>query len=137
MISNQDLIAAAYAAFNRRDIDAVLVLMHPDVDWPNGMDGGRVHGHDEVREYWMHQWEQIDPYVEPTSIRDDESGETVVVVHQVIRDLAKNILLDQIVHHIYRIENHLITRMDIRPSNTEPCSDDLRDGQSFSHSLRT
>ena len=136
-MSNQDLIAAAYAAFNRCDIDAVLVLMHPDVDWPNGMNGGRVHGHEEVRAYWMHQWEQIDPHVEPTSIRDDESGDTVVVVHQVIRDLAGNILLDQIVHHIYRIENHLITRMDIRPSNTEPCSDDLRDGQSFSHSLRT
>lgn len=137
MISNQDLIAAAYAAFKRRDIDAVLVLMHPEVDWPNGMDGGRVHGHEEVREYWMHQWEQIDPHVEPASIRDDKSGETVVVVHQVIRDLAGNILLDQMVHHIYRIENHLITRMDIRPSNTESGSDGLRDGQSFSHSLRT
>jgi ketosteroid isomerase-like protein len=37
------LLERTYAAFNARDIDAVLAVMHPDVDWPNGMDGGRVH----------------------------------------------------------------------------------------------
>jgi len=26
------------------------------VDWPNGMEGGRVHGHAEVRAYWTRQW---------------------------------------------------------------------------------
>ena len=35
-----------YAAFNARDIDAALAGMHPEVDWPNGWEGGRVHGRD-------------------------------------------------------------------------------------------
>jgi ketosteroid isomerase-like protein len=35
----------AYEALNARDIDGALALMHPDVDWPNGWEGGRVHGH--------------------------------------------------------------------------------------------
>lgn len=49
MPQKQGLLTAVYAAFNRRDVDRVLAFMRPDVDWPNGMEGGRVHGRDEVR----------------------------------------------------------------------------------------
>ncbi|HXX28574.1 MAG TPA: nuclear transport factor 2 family protein [Terriglobales bacterium] len=45
-----------YAAFNRRDIDGVLALMRPDVDWPNGLEGGCADGCDEVHAYWRRQW---------------------------------------------------------------------------------
>jgi hypothetical protein len=114
MRSNQELLAATYKAFNTRDIDAVLATLHPDVDWPNGMEGGRVHGRGNVREYWTRQWAMLDPHVEPTRIEDDENGRTVVDVHQVVRDLNGNILLDQMVQHLYSIENGLIERMDIQ-----------------------
>ena len=113
MQSQQELLATVYAAFNRRDIDAVLALMRPDVDWPNGMDGGRVHGRDEVRAYWQRQWGLIDPRVEPVRMQDDET-DTVVDVHQVIRDLSGKILKDQLVQHIYSFRDGLIERMDIR-----------------------
>lgn len=113
MLSNHDLIEAAYAAFNRRDIDAVLALMRADVDWPNGMDGTRVLGHEAVRVYWTYQWGVIDPHVEPTNIRDGADGNTVVDVHQVVRDLSGNTLFDATIQHIYRIEDGLIARMDI------------------------
>jgi ketosteroid isomerase-like protein len=119
-MSKQEVLTAAYAAFNRRDIDAVLALMRPDVDWPNGMDGGRVHGHDEVRSYWRSQWSVLNPRVEPMRIEDDETGNTVVQVHQVVRDLSGNILVDQIVQHVYSIKDELIERMDIRHPDTGP-----------------
>jgi hypothetical protein len=38
-----------YEAFNARDIDAVLLQMGEDVDWPNAWEGGRVHGHGSIR----------------------------------------------------------------------------------------
>jgi hypothetical protein len=41
MSADHELLAHTYAAFNGRDIDAVLAVMHPEVDWPNGMEGGR------------------------------------------------------------------------------------------------
>src|ERR1700744_5002068 len=94
MSSKQELLTALYAAFNSRDIDAALSLMHPDVDWPNGMEGGRVHGHAEVRAYWQRQWGLIDPHVGPTRMEDDASGNTVVRVHQVVRDLTGKVLKD-------------------------------------------
>ncbi len=114
MQSETELLAAAYAAFNRRDIDAVLVSMRPEVDWPNGMEGGRVQGREEVRAYWKRQWEVLDPHVEPVSMLRDETGKWVVDVHQVVRDLSGPVLADQMVLHVYSIEEGLIERMEIR-----------------------
>ena len=114
MESREELLRTVYAAFNRRDMDAVLALMRPDVDWPNGMEGGRVHGRDEVRAYWTRQWSMIDPSVEPVRIHDDEADNTIVDVHQVIRDLSGKMLKDQIVQHVYSFRDGLIKRMDIR-----------------------
>ncbi len=110
----QDLLRAAYRAFNARDVDAVLAVMHRDVDWPNGMEGGRVHGHAAVREYWSRQWAVIDPHVEPRGFGTDGTGQVVVDVHQLVRDLTGKILAEQMVQHIYVIEDGLIRSMEIR-----------------------
>lgn len=113
MPSKKELLIAAYKAFNARDIDAALAMMHPDVDWPNGMEGGRMRGRSNVRDYWQRQWRMINPHVEPLRFKDD-MGQTVVDVHQVIRDLAGNILSDETVQHVYSIREDLIESMDIR-----------------------
>lgn len=88
--------------------------MHPDVDWPNGMDGGRVHGHDAVREYWTRQWRSIDPHVTPVRFVAEDGGLIVVDVRQVIRDLAGNLVRDEMVQHVYRVEDGLVRSMEIR-----------------------
>jgi ketosteroid isomerase-like protein len=66
MSDDVELLRRVYALFNSRDIESVLAAMHPDVVWANGMEGGHVHGRDEVRSYWKGQWAMIDPQVEPT-----------------------------------------------------------------------
>jgi ketosteroid isomerase-like protein len=121
MPSTRELVTAVYSAFNRREIDTVLAHLHPDVDWPNGMEGGRVHGRAGVREYWTRQWSVIDPHVEPVHIEHDPSGRTIVDVHQVVRDLCGNILIDQMIRHVYSIRDGLIERMDIQ--SPEPAQD--------------
>jgi ketosteroid isomerase-like protein len=113
-MKERDLLSATYRAFNARDIDAVLAVMHPDVDWPNGMEGGRVHGHAAVREYWRRQWAMIDPHVEPQRFGSDGTGRVVVDVHQLVRDLAGKVVADQIVQHVYLIEDGLIRSMEIK-----------------------
>jgi ketosteroid isomerase-like protein len=110
---DREILAAAYREFNARHIDAVLALMHPDVIWPNGMEGGYVNGHEGVRAYWTRQWGTIDPHVEPIKIEKDPQGRTVVEVHQVVRDLNGHLLLDTTVHHAYILRDGLIERMQI------------------------
>ena len=113
MSDDTELLTRCYQAFNARDIDTVLALMHPDVVWPNGMEGGYVHGHDAVRDYWRRQWGMIDPHVEPTGFATDQEGHTVVTVHQVVRDLDGAMLADRMVEHIYTIEQGLVRGMEI------------------------
>lgn len=110
----RDLLKFVYEAFNRRDVDAILPKMHPDVEWPNGMEGGWVHGHEGVRAYWTRQWGIVNPHVEPVSIESGPDGRAIVNVHQVVKDLQGAVLMDRMVQHVYSISDGLITRMEIR-----------------------
>jgi SnoaL-like domain len=67
--ARHDLIRASYAAFNARDLDAALAGVHPEVDWPNAVDGGRLHGRAQVREYWSRQFERRPPRRAPGILR--------------------------------------------------------------------
>jgi len=111
---DQYLLTFVYDAFNRRDIEPILAVMHSDVEWPNGMEGGWVHGHDEVRAYWLRQWKVLDPNVAPVRFESDEAGRVVVHVKQLVRDLKGAVILDRMVRHIYTIKDGLISRMDIQ-----------------------
>ena len=110
----REILGRTYQAFNARDIDAVLAVMTTDVDWPNGMESGRVHGHRAVREYWTRQWGLIDPAVEPVRFETDDDGRTVVDVHQVVRDRTGTVRADQMVQHVYQFRDGLISSMEIR-----------------------
>jgi SnoaL-like domain len=112
--STRNVISEAYRAFNAREVDAALATMQPNVEWPNGMEGGTVDGHKGVRNYWTRQWGMINPHVDPVKIEADGHGRVVVGVHQVVRDLGGKILFDRMVEHVYLFENGLIRSMEIR-----------------------
>jgi hypothetical protein len=108
-----ELLRAAYAAFNARDIDAALAIMTPDVSWPRAFKGGFVRGPEEIRAYWTEQWSEIDGRVEPVAFHMEEGGQILVDVHQVVRDLAGTVLADERVGHRFTLENGLIQAMEI------------------------
>ena len=115
MSGDVEFLRRVYERFNARDIEGVLVSLHGDVMWANGQDGGHVRGHDGVRSYWTRQWTMIDPHVEPMGFLPGPEGEVVVRIHQTVRDLAGSLLADKMVGHVFRIEDGLIRRFDIRP----------------------
>jgi hypothetical protein len=114
MSSEVELLKLLYDRFNARNMESVLACMYEDVVWANGMEGGHVHGRDGVRNYWTRQWAIIDPHVEPVGFSKGSNGEVVVEVHQIVRDLQGKLLADQLVGHIFQIENGLVKRFDIR-----------------------
>ena len=109
-----ELLKLLYARFNARDMEAVLAALHEDVVWANGMESGHVHGRDGVRRYWTRQWAMVDPRVEPVNFSAGSDGKFVVEVHQIVRDFQGKIIVDQMVGHIFQIENGLVKRFDIR-----------------------
>jgi hypothetical protein len=76
--------------------------------------GGSVYGHGGVRDYWTRQWDLIDPHVEPLRFEADEAGRMVVDVRQVVRDRNGTIMVDEIVQHVYVIQEGLVRSMEIR-----------------------
>jgi hypothetical protein len=110
-----ELLRAAYAAFNARDIDAALALMTADVAWPRAFKGGFVRGPQAVRAYWTEQWTEVDPHVEPVAFHPEGDGRLLVEVHQVVRDLAGGVLADERVGHRFTFGRGLIQGMEVCP----------------------
>jgi hypothetical protein len=109
----EELLRRAYVAFNARDIDGALAAMHPDVDWPNGLEGGRERGHAAVRAYWARQFGVIDSHVDPVGFEVDDQARVVADVHQVVRDLDGAVISDGRVRHVYTFRDGLVARMDV------------------------
>jgi hypothetical protein len=110
---HDELLKRIYAAFNARDIDAVLAQLADDVDWPNAWEGGRLHGQDAVREYWVRQWAEIDPRVEPVAFGERPGGAVAVDVRQTVRALDGSLVEEGRVVHVYSFQDGLVTRMDV------------------------
>jgi hypothetical protein len=111
--SEIELLKAAYAAFNARQIDAALVTMAPDVSWPKAFKGGFARGHEAVRAYWTEQWSEIDPHVEPVSFHREGDGRILVEVHQVVLDLGGAVVADVHVGHRFTLAHGLIQAMKV------------------------
>jgi ketosteroid isomerase-like protein len=112
MLPEHQLLTDLYAAFNARDIDRCLTGMHADVIWANGMEGGNVHGHGAIRDYWTRQWKLINPRVDPQNFQSDGSRVTVDV-HQVVRALDGALMVDQMVKHVFTFEGGLVKIFEI------------------------
>jgi uncharacterized protein len=80
-----EALVAGYDAWNRRDIDATLELVDPEIEW--SFSGGAhfpgtdlvYHGHDGVREFWatfLEPWPELQ--IEVEEFRD--AGEDVVAL---------------------------------------------------------
>nr|WP_242036543.1 nuclear transport factor 2 family protein [Leptolyngbya sp. FACHB-321] len=91
-----ELLRAAYAVFNARDIDAALALMTPNVAWSRAFKGSFVH-------------------VEPIAFYLEEDGQILVEVHQVVRDLAGAVLADEHVGHHFTLEQGLDQALEVCP----------------------
>jgi hypothetical protein len=88
--------------------------MHPDVDWPNAWEGGRVEGREAVKAYWTRQFESISSRVEPQRFTRDEDGGISVDVHQVVHDAGTGVLIsDSLVVHRWWLEGGKVVRMDV------------------------
>lgn len=115
------LVRKLYDCFNARNIDGVLVALAEDIAWANGMDGGHVHGHNALREYWTRQWAIVSPHVEPIAFQLTAHGAISVEVIQSVFDLSgqplsgqTHGLKDKTVIHIFQLENDKIKRFDIQ-----------------------
>ena len=121
--AREALLRRMYEVFSTDERDTFLPLcLAPDVDWPNVLDGVRLHGREEVRAYWARQFATGHPLVRLEELRLDGDGEGVVAtVRPGMRDPSGDRWAEGTVEHVYRFGGDgLVTRMDVRAGSQEP-----------------
>jgi ketosteroid isomerase-like protein len=117
MAPDREQLFKLYDAFNARDIEHIIAMMHPLVKWANGQFGGYVHGRDGVREYWKAQFQMIDPHLDPIDFEMDDAGRAVFTVRQKVLDLNGDLLLEKTVTHTFSFDGGLIRTFEIGDGN--------------------
>ena len=81
--------------------------------WSRAWEGDYATGHDEVRSYWQRQWQELDPHVEPTNIRERADGRLEVAVQQLVKNKQGKVVFEGPVKHLYTLQDGLLQQMDI------------------------
>lgn len=110
---DQQFLENLYTAFNERRFEDLLAMMHENVEWENGMQGGFVVGRSAVGEYWRKQFEFVMSHLEPVRFEIDGDGRAIVGVHLTVSDLSGNTLLNKTVNHIFTFSDGLIAKFEI------------------------
>jgi ketosteroid isomerase-like protein len=81
---NEEIARRGWEAFNRRDFDTVLDLMHPDVEWrpaqgPGGVEGQVYRGRDEYRQWLYHDLPEIWEDFHAEELEFEDAGEGRVI----------------------------------------------------------
>jgi uncharacterized protein len=99
-----EVVRAAYAAYSRGDVEAVLDLMHPDVEWhppPTSVDPHPIHGREAVREYLAPDFFESQS-AEPIEVI--EEGDRILVVARV-RAVGRGsgVEIDSTTYHLWTV----------------------------------
>jgi uncharacterized protein len=110
---NVELVRLGYEAFNRGDLDGLLDLCAPDVEWqdPVAIDTSAVTGKDAVRAFFetvMEPWEELRR--EPEEIIDLGEDRVLVLFHTAARGKESGIEVDARAGDLLTIRDGLLLR---------------------------
>lgn len=118
--AQETLVRRMYEVFSTDEREAFMRrCLAPDVDWPNVLDGVRLHGREAVRAYWARQFAAGHPLVRLEGLRRDADGEAVVAtVRPGVLDASGERWAGETVEHVYRFDGDgLVARMDVRAAS--------------------
>ncbi|MGP8299123.1 nuclear transport factor 2 family protein [Streptomyces inhibens] len=110
-----DLLHRMYEIFNAQDVDDLTrAAFHPDVDWPNVLEGKRIHGVDGVLAYWKRQFAVAHPLVRIEGMAAEPDGRIAVHVRQGLRDANGDHWSDGTIDHVYTFRDGKVAHMEVR-----------------------
>lgn len=110
-MTHEKLIQSLYERFNARDIESLLELLQPDVEWVNEPKESHVCGVDELRGHWTRQKNAARVHFDIVSSTPGEKGAFVVVQEKVwVND---ELIFDGPVGHDFTVRDGKIVRCDI------------------------
>ena len=105
-------IVALMDALNRQDFEAGLALLHPDVDWPDLMNGGRLRGPAAVRAYWGQVYAVVRSQTEVLDVHPDGGDRVAARMLHTIHDRKGKLWSEDVMTHVFTFSGELMLRMD-------------------------
>ena len=110
---NLEVVERWYEAYNARDLEQLLALMHPDVDATSagmsGVEGSSHLGHGGIRRYFIDLWETWeDPRVEVEQLLERD-GVVVMLGHTTGRGRLSGMNVVEPVATLVTVEEGVIT----------------------------
>jgi uncharacterized protein len=104
--SDVEIVRAAFAAFGRGDVDAVLANCDPEIVVRDPARTGQTfRGREDLRRFWDEWFENWDEYrVEPQEFVE-AGGEILVRARQVGRGKLSGIEIDDDLYQVFRVRN--------------------------------
>lgn len=112
MTDARAVIDALWPALTARDIDSVVALLHPDIDWQDTMNGGRRVGRDAVRDYLLEVMATVVIVSTPIDIMPSGPDRYLARVNHVVRNKDGQLWGQEIVSHVLLMRDGLIVRVD-------------------------
>lgn len=110
-VEKVSLLRVAYRRFGNRDVEGLLAMMTPDVEWPDVANAVVLQGPEAVRPYWVAQFAVADPRLEPTDFLAAGDDVVAVVRQQVFAHDGQPLTEATTVYHRYSFRGDLVSRM--------------------------
>jgi ketosteroid isomerase-like protein len=121
---NVELVSEAVDAFNRRDVEAYLAVLRPDVEWDatEGFPGVQdlYRGWAEVRQWWdefLEAWESFD--VEVEQITEGSGGRVFVEINAKGRGRASGVNTELQFLFVFWVADHKVARLKVFESRDQ------------------
>ncbi len=104
-----DVVVRLHAALDRRDLDAVMVLMHPDVRFENFLDGGELVGLVEVRAFYQRLFDTLSPGFDVLATEILPDGRVRIDMQVAVHDRSGHLWSDSRSGAVYSLADGLVT----------------------------
>ena len=118
-----ETLMTAYDSFNQGEIEPILDLLHPDVEWippPTSLEPRPLRGRDAVREYLAPNFFESQT-AEPLETIEHENR-LLVVARVRARGRGSGVELDQTAYHLLTIEDGRAVRFEVHVDRAEALS---------------
>ncbi|NQE64947.1 nuclear transport factor 2 family protein [Caulobacter sp. RHG1] len=107
--AQQTVLARSYEAVNAQDLAATRAVLHPDVSWPDTLEGGRLHGRNAVVAHLAQLFALTRPNVQLIRVVAETEGELDVEVQLLVEDHKGHIWSDTRARLTYRFRDGLLS----------------------------
>jgi len=115
MSAATDLIVRYYEALGRRDIEAVMAVMHPEVGFDDFLEGGDLSGATAVRAFHQRMFDTLAPDFDLLNVTVQPDGRLRAEMQVVTHDRMGHVWSDTRSYAVYALVDGLIHGIELQP----------------------